>query len=326
MVFAISLLTLAPGYLTPLTFARIPNAEGLPAPHPYALSADGRTVVGQYAPGNPFIWRGGETAKFRPVSDPNVLDIYAQAVNRDGTVVVGKADGGYVYTRGKTSRSIKPLPGHIDSFAYGVSDDGKVVTGYSESGRQTHGFVWTFATGTQAIVAPNQQDSVLPYAISGDGKIVTGIHTSKGDVRAFTYTNKTFNFLDIPAPFTDSSAFAISRKGTTIAGLASTLESSNAVIWVNGKMRKLSNFGVTQSGARCITADGTYVGGYVGDDAAIWSSDGKGILLKNLVKGASEWKLETVTGISRVGDKVMICGWGHLGKKDASFYATFRAN
>ena len=138
---------------------QIPKLTGLPAPHPLAISADGRTVIGQFAPGNPFTWRGGETARFHPSSKPTVLDQYAQGVSGDGKTIVGRAGGAYIWTRSKGMKLI----GDASTFAYAVSENGSEVACQVEGKAQLKGYLWS-QSGTINF------DSFTPTCIQVTGK------------------------------------------------------------------------------------------------------------------------------------------------------------
>lgn len=296
---------------------QIPSIKGLPAPHPLAISADGKTVVGQFAPGNPFTWRGGETARFRPSSNPDILDQYAQAVSSDGKVIVGRAGGAYVWTRNK---SLKML-GDASTFAYGVSESGNEVICQVEGKPNRRGFLWS-AAGTINF------DSFSPTCISGNGKAAAGIQTEHGSVRAFEFRNQVAQELVLPDVFTDSSAYAINRDGTSIVGIVFNDKVTSAALWRNSKFIKLADLGQTVAVAKTICRDGSFIGGYIGNEAAIWTPDGKATLLEAILKNSgastSGWKFESINGLTRVGKTVYATGWAHRNGKEAGYWVSFR--
>lgn len=296
---------------------QIPKIEGLPAPHPLAISADGRTVVGQFAPGNPFTWRGSEVARFRPSSNEKILDQYAQSVSADGKVIVGRAGGAYVWTRNKGMRMI----GDSSSFAYGVSESGSEVVCQVEGKKGIRGYLWTPAGKINF-------DSFSPTCISGDGKVAAGIQTDHGTIRAFEFRGQISQQLPMPDEYTDSSAFAASRDGSSIVGSVIGDRGTSAALWRNDKFVKLQGLGQNTAVAKSVSRDGSFIGGYAGNEAALWTPDGKGNYLEMILKtsGASTtgWKFESINGIARVGKVVYVTGWAHVNGKEAGYWARFQ--
>ncbi len=295
----------------------IPRVKGIPSPHPYAISADGKTVVGQFAPGNPFTWRGGDTATFRPSSNVNVLDQYAQGVSADGKTIVGKAGGAYIWTRGKGMKAI----GDSSTFAYGVSEDGTKVACQVDGKKDRKGFIWS-ESGVINL------ESFSPICMSGNGKVVAGIQMVKGSVRAFYFHDQVAEALPIPEEFSDSAAFATNRDGNVIVGNVFNSNGTFAASWTNGKFVKLDNLAQQEAVAKSVTRDGKYIGGYAGSEAVVWSPDGKANYVEMIFRhsggNTAGWKFESVNGIARVGDKIFITGWGHLNGKDAGYYGSFK--
>ena len=297
----------------------LPKIQGIPTPHPLAISADGKTVVGQFAPGNPFTWRGGSVAKFRPSLNVNILDQYAQSVSANGNTIVGKAGGAYVWTRAKGIRSI----GDKSSYAYAVSEDGSSVACQVEGSKTRKGFIWRESGSVNL-------ETFAPTCISGDGRVAAGIRTDHGSVRAFYFHDQVSEELPMPDEFTDSTAFAANRNGSIIVGEAFNSKGTYAALWNKGKFTKLDGLGEQIAVAKTITRDGSYIGGYTGSEAAIWTPDGKGIFLEMLLKhsgcNVAGWKFESVNGIARVGNRVYLTGWAHFNGKEAGYYASFHVN
>lgn len=296
---------------------QLPKIEGLPAPHPLAISADGKNVVGQFAPGNPFLWRGGAIIRFRPSSNPNVLDQYAEAASYDGKTIVGRAGGAYVWTRGKGMKLI----GDESTFAYGVSEKGTEVVCQVDGKDGIRGFLWT-PTGKVNF------DSFSPICISGDGKVVAGIRTEHGSVRAYEFKNQVAQELPFPDEFTDSSAFAANKDGSIIVGSVTNDKRTSAAFWKHSKFFKLMDLGQTTALATCVARDGSLIGGYLGTEAALWSADGKvnylEIILRTSGANTTGWKFESVDGIAKVGKTVYVTGWAHYKGNEAGFWASFR--
>lgn len=294
----------------------IPRVTGLPSPHPYAISADGKTVVGQFAPGMPFTWRGGDTLSFRPSSNATILDQYAQGVSANGKVIVGKAGGAYVWSKGKGTKTI----GNGSTFAYGVNEDGTAVACQVEGSKDRKGFIWR----ENGVI---NLETFAPTCLSGDGKVAAGIRADLGSVRAFYFHDQVAETLPIPEEFSDSTAYAVNRDGSVIVGSAFSPKGTFAAKWSQGKFVKLDNLAQQETVAKAVTRDGKYIGGYAGSEAVVWSPDGKAnyveMILRHSGAKTSGWKFESVNGIARVGDKIYITGWGHVNGRDAGYYASF---
>lgn len=295
---------------------QLPAYPATPQPHPYALSGDGRVVVGQFAPGNAFVWRGSEISRFKPSPDQSVLDIYAQATSQDGSVIVGKAGQAYRYSRANGFQLLGKLKGDIDSFAYDVSADGNTVVGYSQAKTYNRAFVWSKADGIAEIPAPANNTSSIALAVSANGKVACGISTADSSAKAFWTDFRISELLPMGRNHTDSAANDVSGDGSIIVGTVSGEDSSSAVYWKGGQIFFLSNLGRRVAVAKCISADGKYIGGYAGDDAVIWHGKDT-IKLDSLSRG---WTFESVNGIAHVGNKLIVTGWGNRGGKDVGYH------
>ncbi|MEI7577940.1 MAG: hypothetical protein WCK51_13695 [Armatimonadota bacterium] len=295
---------------------QLPAYPATPQPHPYALSGDGRVVVGQFAPGNAFVWRGSEISKFKPTLDHSVLDIYAQATSHDGNVIVGKAGQAYRYSRASGFQLLGKLPGDIDSFAYDVSSDGNVIVGYSQASNYNRAFVWRTADGMVEIPAPGANTSSIALAVSANGKVACGISTADTSAKAFWTDFRVSELLPMGKNHTDAAANDVNGDGSIIVGTVSGEDSSSAVYWKGKQIFFLPNLGRRVAVAKCISADGSYIGGYSGDDAVIWH--GKEIIKLDSI--ASGWSFESVNGITHVGNKLIVTGWGNRAGKDVGYY------
>ncbi len=315
MVFALA--CLATTTFVRAHLVQIPKVNGLPAPHPLAISADGKTVVGQFAPGNPFTWRGGDIARFRPSSNPNDLVQYAQAISGDGNTIVGKAGSAYIWRRGVGIAKI----GDSQSFAYGVSDTGKEVACQVEGRPGIRGFLWTKESTVKF-------DIFSPTCLSGNGKVVAGLQTDHSTIRAFEFRNQISQELPLPEEYTDSAAYAIDREGKTIVGSVTNNSQTSAAMWRDGKFVKLMDLGYNTAVAKVVTRDGSYIGGYLGNEAAIWSADGKVAYLEMALHGSGTstngWKFESVDGIAKVGKTLYVTGWAHFNGKEAGYWASLQ--
>jgi probable HAF family extracellular repeat protein len=168
------------------------------------VSADGSVVVGNSyddSGGQAFRWTaaGGMVGLGRPPGD---FYSYARAVNADGSVVVGGSDyaaddGSEIYriqafrwTAAGGMQGLGHLPGGgFQSVALGVSGDGSVTVGSSDSASGDQAFRWTSAGGMVGLgVLPGDLDSEA-YGVSADGSMVVGTSRSMSGVHIFRWTS-----------------------------------------------------------------------------------------------------------------------------------------
>jgi probable HAF family extracellular repeat protein len=80
------------------------------------------------------------------------------------------------------------LPGGAwGSWARGVSGDGAVVVGFSDSAAGLRGFRWTRDQGMQDLGVLIPGNSSEATAISGDGRVVVGFGETPSGIRAFRW-------------------------------------------------------------------------------------------------------------------------------------------
>lgn len=211
---------------------------------------------------------------------------YARGVSADGNVVVGTSEIGtltdafgqaFRWTPQTGMQGLGFLrPGSSYSKAYGVSQDGTAIVGYSRSagiGERTEAYVWRQETGMVA----------LP-----------GISTH---------------------PNAYAAAYAVNRDGTVAVGYSSSDEvnfNPRAVRWINGVPQNLGVVpGTVRSLAYAVNGDGSVVGGTGalatgGPQAFIWTeADGMrslmDVLIANGISVPSGWRFNEVTSISDDG-------------------------
>ena len=189
-----------------------PNSRG------YAISADGKVVVGKLG-GVPGRW----TAKtgFQELCAPaeRVDDGAARAVNADGTVVGGYASlpsgkGAFRWTTDAAAVSLEHSP---DSEVPSVSANGSSMAGTTRPGggtTATHAFRWTESTGTEDLgdIGPNVRVS----GMSADGTVIVGTASDDSGNRSFRWTREQGVFW---LPSVNGSATAVSGDGKTIVGI-----------------------------------------------------------------------------------------------------------
>ncbi len=310
----------------------IPRSGGLPAPHPYAISPDGGTIVGQFAPGNPFVFRSGNITRFRPST--TVDDVYTQAVSQGGKVIVGRAGRAYAFSAGKLTLFPK-LEGVEDSFAYGVSDNGLVVTGYAEGAEETQAFLWTPGQKPSFLPPVDLYERLMPTGIDGKGQTVCGIASDGVETMPFVGTLKKTTLLKLPKGMKEGAAHGIDATGTITVGLAHNSKQTRAVVWLGSNPTLLPNPQKTLVSeavlAKSISRDGSLIGGSVGERAMAWVKTPKGFegrLLSEWLKAkgvsVSGWSLESVTSVAATSSEWFLTGFGHFGGREAGYLARIK--
>jgi probable HAF family extracellular repeat protein len=314
------------------TINAIPRSGGLPAPHPYAVSPDGGTVVGQFAPGNPFIYRGGNTSRFRPTS--SVEDLYAQAVSSGGSVIVGRAGRAYAYAKGAFILFPK-LPEVEDSFAYGVSDDGSTVTGYAEGDEETRAFVWRPGNSPKFLPPVDLYQRLMPTGIDSKGVLVCGIASDGVETMPFQGTLAKTSLLSLPKGMNEGAANSIDGSGNIIVGLAHNERETRAVVWIARAPKLLPNVSPVSSEtavlAKSVSRDGSIIGGSAGEKAIVWlrtASGYQGTLLADWLRAnnvaVSGWSLESITSVAATKNTWVVAGFGHLRGREAGYVVRVR--
>ena len=147
------------------------------------------------------------------------------------------------------------LPGWLQSQAWGVSGDGKVVVGQlSRLGTDTVAFRWTATQGMLELGTLGGANSEA-YAASGDGSAIVGrAKNTSGNYRPFRWT-PTGGMQDLPSSptqFVSGDATDVSADGNSIVGLFGFAER-----WtLTGGLEDLGSFS-----SRGISSDGQVVVG-----------------------------------------------------------------
>ena len=118
---------------------------------------------------------------------------------------------------------VSPRPGHILSYATGVSDDGSTVSGWSaedESLTRPVGYRWTAAGGRQEY-GTLERPYGTAMGISGDGSTLTGFSSAPGafNQQAFRQVGSgPAESLGVQSGYTNSVGVGASTDGNTIVG------------------------------------------------------------------------------------------------------------
>ena len=240
------------------------------------VSADGSTIVGSY-----FIVGGATAFSF---SNGVRTDLtlagkqfsQANAISANGQVVVGftyNAANAETATRwvNGAGTDLGLLGGGTKSYAYGVSADGSVVTGYGDSAAGTRAFRWQ--GGVMTALPTLGGNSSFGYAVSGDGTVIVGQAMTAGNAfHAFRWSAAT-GMVDIETTASSiSTGYAASSNGSVIVG--DTLVGQQTLYgfrWTQATgMQRLDNLlaaaGVNMTGrtlkqARGISGNGEFIVG-----------------------------------------------------------------
>lgn len=161
------------------------------------MSGDGSVVAGTCLTFNneAFLWRGGEApvslGRFGGGSNQTSS---AAAVSKDGSTIVGTGHpvltGAVMWNASGASAILGKLPSDATAYATGVTRDGASVVGTStDSNRVARAFVWTRATGIEALGdgVPPGVTGIHASGVSGDGATVVGWGTTSDGETALVW-------------------------------------------------------------------------------------------------------------------------------------------
>ena len=238
----------------------------------------------------------------------------ASRVSRDGSVVVGTANGNraFRWTSAGGMVNLGTLPGGTDSFASDVSDDGSVVvgTGYTSSGARA--FRWTSAGGMVNLGLPldgggdGEAFNTYGGAVSGDGAVVAGFSDPVNAAFRWTNAGGMLSLGTLGAGY--SIAYDCDSDGSVVVGEVTGASNDHAFRWtVAGGMEDLGTMtGGTSSRGRGVSADGSTVVGWGGTSgftavrAFRWTSAGGMVSL-----GTLSGKSSLAYGVSGNGQVVV---------------------
>ena len=249
------------------------------------VSGDGSVVVGVSGGrgGQAFRWTaaGGMVGLGRLPGD---FYSYARGANGDGSVVVGGSD----YTDDKHYRTqasrwtaaggmqgLGHLPGGgVSSVALGVSANGSVIVGTSDSASGDQAFRWTAAGGMQGLGdLPGGGNLSEASGVSADGAAIVGYGTSASfGPEAFRWTSAggMVGLGTLPGDLY-SQAYGVSADGSVVVGISA------------------SGFGSTRQVFRWTTADGMVALGSLPGNFSPWgfSADGSVVVGYEIPTGPS---------------------------------------
>jgi probable HAF family extracellular repeat protein len=243
-------------------------------------------------------------------------------------IVAAMLLGGAVSTA-CAAASLTPLGGlygGIFSEANGVSADGSVVVGRSDSASGQEAFRWTAGGGMVGLGdLPGGAFGSVANGVSGDGAVVVGYGNSASGNEAFRWSalGGMVGLGDLPDGLFDSYASGASGDGAVIVGYGNSASGYEAFRWtVAGGMVGLGDLpgGNFYSGASGVSSDGAVVVGYSsaasGREAFRWTAGGGMIGLGKLPGGFNSF----ATGVS--GDGAVVVGYGNSTSGQEAFLWT----
>ena len=215
----------------------------------------------------------------------------ATDVSADGSVIVGISGGtssnpsipysifsgqAFRWTQADGMVGLGSLSAGSQSGAYGVSEDGTVVVGLSETAEGIQVFRWTMAGGMMGLGLLPDATGSLALDVSSDGLVVVG-YSGGNDIEAFRWTASSgmqgLGYLEGGAYSPQSIALSTSGDGSVVVGYSSSDKGYEAFIWTADQgMQSLNAYlvanGIDMTGwflseARGISDDGTVIVGIV---------------------------------------------------------------
>ena len=236
-------------------------------------------------------------------------------------------------TRDGNGRTGDLSGGRFESRAFGVSADGSVVVGESNSANGGEAFRWTQGTGMVGLGYLSGGGAVSEaYGVSGDGSVVVGrsanasANANANIVEAFRWTQGTgmVGLGDLSGGGFDSSAIGVSVDGSVVVGFGDSANGREAFRWTQGTgmvgLGDLSGGGFS-SVPHGVSGDGSVIVGH-GDEAFIWnSSQGmqslKQVLTNDYGLNLAGWTLISAQAISADGLTVVGTGTNPSGNDEA---------
>ncbi|HEY5378310.1 MAG TPA: autotransporter domain-containing protein [Pseudolabrys sp.] len=199
---------------------------------------------------------------------PGGTSSQANAVNADGTVVVGSGENSgpaqaFRWTSGGMV-GLGFLPGGSFSDATGVNADGSVVVGSSDSSSGQQAFRWTSGgmVGLGFLLGGTISGA---SAVNADGSVVVGFSDSLSGDQAFRWTSGGMVGLGFLPGGSFGGATGVNADGSVVVGFSTSTNfaGGEAFRWTSAGMVGLGVLpGGTLSQANGVSADGSVVVGY----------------------------------------------------------------
>lgn len=300
---------------------------------PHAISADGKTVVGEIvgpAGREAFRWRRDEGIVGLGYGDGEYSNTMAYGVSADGETIVGSALGPRIgsvfaysdpvrWSQADGMQSLTPEQGKNGS-AHGVSDDGRTMVGSYDGQAVVWSSDTTDAIGMRTIDGLGSS----AQAITGDGKTVAGLATTAQGIEAVMWPldqgRQSLGELQGGAHY--ARALDLAPDGKTVVGSSSSSSSHlEAFRWTADSGMQGLGFlsGDDVSVANAVSADGNRVVGWSsgprGMSAFLWDEDNGMRPLKDVLQwdyglDVDGWYLGEAVDISDDGRTIVGDGNG----------------
>ena len=272
----------------------------------YALSGDGKTVVGVYYNGGsrglihlPFAWTAADGYSIFGLS--GAYTGRAAGVSFDGSIVVGFSDdarhtGNHAFRWSRATGAValvEPVNA-LGTEATDISDDGRVISGASYDGAAWRALLW-LPDGTLLTIDPFAGDSSSTTTrLSGDGSVAVGASFGASGVHGFRWSPSGGAVrLGALSGHTDSVPMDVSSDGRVIVGWSGTSgvpdATSRAVRWdATGQIQTIEAWlasegvalpaGTVLMVATGVNVDGSVVVGETSDHHAWLARSGSGFI------------------------------------------------
>lgn len=240
------------------------------------VNRDGSRIVGWTDYSNPSrvaaSWTGtGSPNMHLSVDAAMGAQSTAYAVNADGTIIVGGADGADMFTDAVywdlQSGSLEPVPVAYNSmweYARDVSADGNTIVGTLDESGLSEGWVWTPDTARVSLPPlGGGHDTSGALGVSSDGAVVVGWEGTL----AYRWDGTTPSSLGATG-----AAWGVNSDGTVIVGGSGSVGSGSAFVWTSTSAALLLDVTLADLGADItgwtlthlvdVTEDGTVLVGY----------------------------------------------------------------
>jgi probable HAF family extracellular repeat protein len=270
---------------------------------PLGVNSDASVIVGYCTFGDPFpshsvAFRWTSAGGMEQLLPPSDSDSIAFCVSGDGTVVGGSQDHtAFLWTAVSGLEVLGALPGHTNSEARAISDDGSIVAGASWSPDSGSSFRWTRSSGMVSLGTLPGGTYSLGAGLSGDGLTAVGwadVPSTGYNCHGFRQTAGNGPVQLPPLPGSPNSrALAANADGSVIVGWADGTYDGIATAWIAGigvvdMNNYLSGLGLDLTGWHLESANGV-------------SADGETIVGDGVHDSQSEGWVATIPGPARCG-------------------------